>query len=124
MVGVLMFGALVQGVSARVVCTTQSVACLEADRLGSEAAAGQRGMEADSSRYTEMAARFSSIQPSTMEAEGLRLTGMAAYYSERAAWGPRALSARYQALADYYAKVPWDPNTMSTARGFGSLYGR
>jgi hypothetical protein len=124
MVGVLLFAALVQGTSASDVCRTESVSCLEVDRLDTEAAARQRATQADSARYTEMAAQFPSTQPSAMRADGLRLTGMAAYYSARAAYGPRALSARYQALADYYAGLRRDAGTLSTARGLGALYGR
>lgn len=102
MVGVLLFAALVQGASASDVCLTESVACLEADRLANEATARQRATQADGARYT----------------------GMAAYYSGRAAYGPRALSARYQALANYYAGLRRDIGTLSTARGLGALYGR
>jgi hypothetical protein len=58
------------------------------------------------------------------EAAAARLSGMAAYYSARAAWGRRADSARYQALADYYADMPWRAETMSLARGVAGLNGR
>jgi hypothetical protein len=99
---VLLFAALVQPTMAREVCSTQSVSCLEADALLDHEGAQGRSRRAD----------------------GARLTGMAAYYSRRAAYGPRADSARYQALADHYANLRWDPNTLSREHGLGALYGR
>ncbi|MCJ7737796.1 MAG: hypothetical protein MUQ10_10875 [Anaerolineae bacterium] len=110
-VGLLMFAPLVQGVSASEVCSTESVSCLTVTGLRYQGVADLATAEA--------AARARATQ-----ADGARYTGMAAYLSARAAWGPRAQSARYQALADYYANLSWDTATMSRLRGVGALYGR
>ena len=110
-VWVLVLVMPVQGASASENCVTESVSCTSlserrslgiADLSAADAAARQRANEAASSR----------------------LSGMAAYYSARAAWGRRADSARYQALADHYARLTWTAETMSLSRGVSGLYGR
>ena len=98
---VLLFATSVQPTMAREVCSTESVSCLEADALLDHEGAGR-----------------------SRRADGARLTGLAAYYSELAAYGPRALSARYQALAEHYSRLRWDPDTLSREHGLGALYGR
>jgi hypothetical protein len=99
MMVVVLFASLAQGGLAREVCSTESVSCVEADA-------------------------FLDHEGRSRGADGARLTGMAAYYSRQAAYGPRADSARYQALAEHYANLRWNPATLSREHGLGALYGR
>ncbi|MBN1246970.1 MAG: hypothetical protein JXC32_04890 [Anaerolineae bacterium] len=97
LVGMLMLAVLAPGVSARPVCSTESVSCARAIGLQAEGAA-----------------RRAAARP----------MGMATYYAGLAATGPREQAVRNRALAEHYATLPWDCTTMSRARGVAVLYGR
>ncbi len=116
-VGLVIVAVLVQGVSASTVCSTESVSCATALGLldRSAATSSQRGMEAYAARNTGLANAATAMA---------RTTGMAGYYRNLAAWGPRAQASQNQVLANFYATLPWDTSTMSTARGLGALFGK
>ncbi len=115
MVGLLLFAGSVQGVSASEVCSTQSISCVSATEPS------YRGM---GDLATTEATAAAMARQRALEASAARYTGMAAYFAERAAWGPRADAARYQALADHYATLTWDATTLARTRGVAGLYGR